>query len=143
MNGGGESVKSFVGANVGGGLLAADVLFARSQGEDESTITGGVCGLSGEAAWHLAHEFLARGDYADVRAAVTRWNAEGLAFHGNDVRFCGRANNAERNRFGDRGDEQSARSVRDFSERGNFFQHAEKVRRLHDYGGGARERFGF
>ena len=89
MNRGGQRVERFVGADVGGGLLAADVLFARGEREHESAIAGGVGGLSGEAAGHLADEFFARGDHADVRAAVTGRDAEGLAFHGDDVRFGG------------------------------------------------------
>ena len=142
MNRGGERVERFVGADVGGGLLAADVLLARGEREHEAAAPCGVGGLSGEAAGHLAHEFFARGDDADVRAAVARRNAERLAFHGDDVGLRGRANDAERNGFGDGRDEQSARSVRGFGERGQFFQHAEEVRRLHDHGRGAGERFG-
>ena len=143
MNGGGESVERFVGADVGGGLLAANVLFARGERQHEAAIACGVRGLSGEAAGHLAHEFFACGDHADVRAAVTGRNAEGLAFHGDNVGFRGRANDAERNGFGDGGDEQSARACAVSASAGNIFQHAEKVRRLHDHGSGAGERFGF
>ena len=138
-----RAYERFVGADVGGGLLAANVLFARGERQYEAAIACGVRGLSGEAAGHLSHEFFARGDHADVGAAVTGRNAEGLAFHGDDVGLRGRADDAERNGFGDGRDEQSARAVRGFGQRGNFFQHAEKVRRLHDHGCGAGERFGF
>ena len=101
MNRGGERVERFVGADVGGGLLAADVLLAGGEREHEAAVAGGVGGLSGEAPGHLAHEFFARGDHAHVRAAVAGRDAERLAFHRDDVCFGGRANDAERNGFGD------------------------------------------
>ena len=111
------------------------MLFARGESEDEAAIAGGVGGLAGQAAGHLADVLFARGDYADVWAAVTGRDAEGLAFHGDDVGFRRRADDAERDGFGDRREKQRALCVRDFSERGKVFEDAEEIRRLHDYGG--------
>ena len=76
----------------------------------------GVGSLTGEAAGELSNKFIAGGDYADVRAAVARRDAEALAFHRDDIGFGGRAHDAERDGFGDSDDEESARGVGDFRE---------------------------
>ena len=96
MNRGGKCVESFVGANVGSGLLAADVLFARSEGEHKPAMAFRITGLACEAAGHLADKFVARGDDANEWAAVARWNAECLAFHRDDVRIRRRLYDTER-----------------------------------------------
>ena len=62
--------KRLVGADVGGGFFAADVLFARGEGETEGAVPGSVGGFSDETARELANVFFARGDDADIRTAV-------------------------------------------------------------------------
>ena len=56
MNGGGQRAQRLVGADVRGGLLAADVLFARRQRQAEAAPALGVGGLPGEPAGHLADD---------------------------------------------------------------------------------------
>ena len=52
----GERAKRLVGANVGGGFLAADMLLARGERQDEAAAAFGVGGLAREAAGHLANK---------------------------------------------------------------------------------------
>ena len=141
MNCGGQREERFVGADIRGGFFAADVLLARGERENESAAAFGVEGLAGEAAGKLADEFVARGDHADVRTAVTGRYAEALTFHRHDIGFGGRLHDAERDGFGDAVDEQRAAGVGDFGEFGNFFDDAEEIRRLHDYCGDIVEGF--
>ncbi len=97
MDGGDKRVERLVGADVGGGFLAADMLLARRQRQHKATPSSRVRRLSCEPPWHLPNEFFARCDYPDVRAAITRRNAKGLSFHRDDIRLHGRAHDAERN----------------------------------------------
>ncbi len=83
--------ERLVGADVAGGLLAADVLLAGGEGEDEAALAVHVVGLADEAAGHLAQEFFLAGDDAAVGAAEAEGYAEGLRLHGDDVGFGGRA----------------------------------------------------
>ena len=96
-----QRVERFVGADVRSGLLAADVLLARGQRQHEAAAPRGVGGLARQAARHLPHEFFARGDHAHIRPAIARRDAKRLAFHGHDVGFRRRPDDAERNGFGD------------------------------------------
>ena len=74
--------QRLVGADVRGGLLAADVLLARGEREHEAALAVAVDGLADEASGHLAHELFFRRDHAAVGAAVAERHAEGLRFHG-------------------------------------------------------------
>src|ERR1700674_1691076 len=76
MNRGHQSVQRFIRANVRGGLLAPNVLFARGQRQDEAAPSSRVRGLSRQAAGHLTHVFLARGDHSNVRTSVAWRDAQ-------------------------------------------------------------------
>src|SRR5450432_2165678 len=67
---GGERAKCLVGADVGSSLFAANVLFARSEGKDETPVALSVVGLTRESPRHLADEFVARCDYPDEWPAI-------------------------------------------------------------------------
>ena len=55
---GGHGAQGLVGADVGGGLLPADVLFPGLEGEDKAPAAFGVGGLAHDAAGELAHHGL-------------------------------------------------------------------------------------
>ena len=64
-----SAAQAGVGADVARRLLAADVLLAGGEREHEAAAAFRIDGLAGEAARHLAHELIARGEEADVGAA--------------------------------------------------------------------------
>ena len=84
---GGEGEKSFVRADIRGGLFAADMLLARREGENEAAATFGIEGLARETARELANKFIARGDHSDEGPAITWSHAQALTFHGDDIGF--------------------------------------------------------
>src|SRR5579864_9031961 len=71
-----QRYESVVCTNIGGRLLAADVLFARSKGENNSPFAIAVGRLPAETSGNLAPELLARGNYAAVGASEAEGNAE-------------------------------------------------------------------
>ncbi len=130
-----QRAKRLIGADIRGGLFAPDVLLARGQRQDESAPALRVRRLSRKTPGHLPHEFLARRDHADERAAVTRRQAKALAFHRHDVRFGRWPHEAERNTLRDRHHEERARRVRASASPANGSIAPKKIRRLHDNGG--------
>src|ERR1700681_2626894 len=94
-NGSHEGNERLVGADVGGGFLAADVLFASSQGEAEGPIAARVLGLTDNAARYLAHELFLGGDDSRERTAVNRRNRKRLQLPGDDVGIARRLHQAE------------------------------------------------
>ena len=56
MDRGGQGAESLVGADVGGRFLAADVLFARGERQDEAAMACASVVWPGEAAGHLADD---------------------------------------------------------------------------------------
>ena len=133
-----ERDERLVGADVGGRLLAADVLLAGGEGEHEAALAVAVGGLSDETAGNLADELFAGGDDSGIGAAVAERNAEGLGFQGDDIGLRGRAHDAERERFGDGDDQQRALGVNQIGDGGNVFDGSEEVGRLDEYAGGLR-----
>ena len=105
----GEGQEGLVGADVAGGLVAADVLLARAQGHHERTLAVEVGGHAHEPAGDLADERVGRGQDAQVRAAVLRRDAQRLALPRRDVRAvrAGRGQDGQRDRLDD-GHEQRA-----------------------------------
>ena len=80
-----ESHQGLVGADVGSGFLAADVLLAGLQGEDEGAASLRIGGLPDDAAGEFAHPLASAGHKAHVRAAVAKGYAEALAVSHCDV----------------------------------------------------------
>src|SRR5436190_21631391 len=64
----GERQQRLVGRDVGGRLLAPDVLLARLQGQDIAALARGVYRFADDASRHAADELAARGEEAIVRA---------------------------------------------------------------------------
>src|SRR5579872_6839371 len=85
MNRESERAEAGIGADIARRFLAPDVLLARRQGQYEAAAALDVGGLAGEAARHLAHEFLARREEAEIRAAEFERIAERLTFGRNDI----------------------------------------------------------
>jgi hypothetical protein len=77
------------GADVGGGLLAADVLFAGLQGQAVAGLALGVLGHADEAAGQLALEAGFHGHEAGVGAAEEEGHTEALGRADGDVRALG------------------------------------------------------
>ena len=73
------------GADVGVGLFAADVLFARLQRHAVGGLAAGVLGNADDAAGHGAHIGFAGGEEGGVRAAEAHRDAEALAGAEGDV----------------------------------------------------------
>ncbi len=105
-----ERVERLRGADVGGGLLAADVLLARLQGEHEAATAVDITRLPRDAPGHTAQVGLAGGEEAERGAAEVEAVAKRLALpHGDvDAALAGRGEDAEHDRvdLGDR-DERS------------------------------------
>ena len=66
-------------------FFAADMLFARLQGQAVGLVALRIDGHAHQAARHIALEFIARGQVARVRAAETERHAEALAVADDDV----------------------------------------------------------
>ena len=74
------------GADVGSGFFAADMLFARLQGQAIRLVALRIDGHADQAARHIALEGVAGGQVAGVRAAETERHAEALAVADDYVR---------------------------------------------------------
>ena len=85
MDGGGQGTEAGVGADVGGGLLPADVLLAGGEGEDEAAPAELVHRLARDAAGHLPQVGLAGGEESGGGAAEVQGVAEALEGAGGEV----------------------------------------------------------
>ncbi len=85
MDGEGEGAEAGIGADVAGGLLAADVLLASGEGQHETALAVGIDGLAAEPTGHLPDELLARGHQAEIGAAEIECVADRLAFADHDI----------------------------------------------------------
>ena len=121
------------------------MLLAGRQRQHPAPVALGIERLAGEAAGHLADEFLPAGEQPDIGAAEAQRVAQRLALRGDDIgpHLARRAHQAERDDLGDRDDEQRAGPVAGLGERRQVVQAAEEVGVLdHDAGGPFVDRFG-
>ncbi len=95
-----EGVQRLRGADVGGRLLAADVLLAGLQGEHEAAAAIDVGGLAGDPAGHPPQVLLAGGEQPEGGPAEVQAVAQRLALADGhvDAALAGRAQDAERER---------------------------------------------
>ena len=128
--------QRLVGADVRGRLLAADVLLAGAERQDEAALAVAVLGLADEAARHLAEELFLAGDHAAVGSAESDGDAEALGFEGDDVGLGRGFDDAERDGLGDGDDQQRALLVGDVCDGCHVFDGAEEVWRLDEDAGG-------
>ena len=91
VHGGDVGEQRLRGADVGGRLLAADVLFAGLQGQAVAGLALGILGHSDEAAGQLALESGLHGHEAGVGAAEEQGHTEALGRADGDVRTLGGA----------------------------------------------------
>ena len=71
--------KRLRGANVGGGLVAPDVLFARLQRQSKCVISLSVSRDADHSSRHHSQQLLSHREKAGVRPSVTKGNAETLS----------------------------------------------------------------
>ena len=97
VHAGHDGEQDLRGADVGGGLLAADVLLAGLEGEAVGLGSAGVDGDADEAAGQVALEFVAGGEEGGVGAAVAHGDAEALGGADGEVgaEFAGRGEQGE------------------------------------------------
>ncbi len=90
--------------------------------------------LANQPARNLPLQFFRAGKKAAVRTAEADRNAKRLRFAANDVSsgFAGSLQQPKAHRFGNNDDEQGSGFVRGVGQLLQFFDAAEKVRRLHD-----------
>uniref|UniRef100_A0A0N4ZVR4 PE-PGRS family protein n=1 Tax=Parastrongyloides trichosuri TaxID=131310 RepID=A0A0N4ZVR4_PARTI len=140
VDGEGQAAEARVGADVRRGLVAADVLLARGQGQDEAATAVGVHGFTAVAAGRLAQQLLAGGEQADVGTAKVQGVADRLAFGCDNVsaHFAGRLQQAHRYGFRDDDDQQGAGSMSGLGDLGDIGGGAEHVGGLDDHAGGVR-----
>ena len=133
----GEGEERLVGGDVGGRLLAADVLLPGLQGEDIAAFTRGVGRLADDAARHAPDVVRAHGDEPVVRPAVRLVVAGALPFADRNRAAVapGRLEDSERDRVDVR-HRESLGVVRDRCELGRRLEAAEEVRLLEDDAGG-------
>ena len=137
IDGGCQGHQSLVGADVGGGFLAADVLLAGGQGQHVGALAAVIDRLAHQAAGHLAHIFFAGGKDTQVGTAKGQRDAQRLAFAGDDIgaKLAGGFEQAQGDRV-DRDREQRAGLVRSFCQGGVVIDAPEEIGVLDDHQGG-------
>ncbi len=112
MDGKGHTAQAGIGADIGCGFFAADVLFAGRQREHIAAVPIGVDSFAANPARHRAHELLAAGKEPHMRPAKVQTHADALAFTHHNIRalFARAFYGAERNDF-----------IKDSNQEGAFF----------------------
>ena len=133
VHGGGQRHQSLVGADVGGGALALDVLLAGGQGQDEGALAAAVHRLADQASGHLVDVLLAGSEEAQVGASVGKGYTERLTLADNHVRahLAGGFEERQCSRVGGHAD-QRALGVCCLDEWGVIIDAAKEIRILHD-----------
>ena len=136
---GGGDHQPLVGADVGRGAGAADVLLAGLQRERESGLAVHVHGAAHQPARQLAHQRLPAGEKAEVRPARTERHAQGLPLAAGDrsplpAPFAGGLEQPQRHGV-DHGYGQRAVVRGPVRHRVHRFQDAEDVGLGHHHGG--------
>ena len=130
VNGEGERAEHRAGADVRGRLLAADMLLARRQGEDEAALAFRVLSHAGQPPRHLPHELLLAREQPAIRPAELQADAERLALADDDVgaHLARALEHPERDRLGHHRDQQRALGMRRFGDRRQIGDPPEDVR---------------
>ena len=130
VDGGHQRDQCLVGADVGGSLLPADVLFAGGKREHKAAAAFCVYGFAHQPAGHLPQVLFLGGDHAAIGAAIAERDPERLRFERDDIGFDRRPHHTQRDSLRDRDDQQRTFLVHDLGNGGNVFNDSEKVRRL-------------
>ena len=138
VGGGSQRAEGLVGADVGGGLVAADVLLPGAQRHHERAAPFDVRGLAHEPPGDLADELRAAGQQAQVGPAELGRDAERLPLARGDVRAVvgGRRQHRQRGRL-HHGHEERAGSMRQLPCGGHGLQQSEGIGLSQDH---ARDR---
>ena len=131
-----ERNQRLVGADIRGCFFAANMLFARCQGQNKSAPALLIGRLAHQPAGHLPHKFLARSNDTAIRSAESQGHAERLRLHRDNVGFARRLNDSQRNCLSNRNHQQRAILVRDLCHRCNILDGAEEIRRLDQHARG-------
>src|SRR5262249_22236038 len=86
IDAGGQGHQTLIGANVAAGFLAADVLLARAEGHHVGAAAILIDSFADDAPSNFADVFGTTAEEAEIRAAETHWNAEGLSLADHNVR---------------------------------------------------------
>ena len=131
-----QGQQALVGADVAGGLFAADVLLAGLQRQHPAAAAAAIDGLADQPAGHAADELLAAGHDAQVRPAEGHRVAQRLPFGHDDVGPVspGRFEQPQADRI-DRDDQQRPGLMGNFGRVLDLFQAAEEVGMLHEHAG--------
>ena len=110
VHGGHHRQQHLRGADVAGGLVAADVLLAGLQREPVGGRAVGVHGDADQAAGQLAGVLGVHGEVAGVRTTESHWHAEALGGAEGDVGadLSGRGDQRQRQQVGTDGDQRAA-----------------------------------
>ena len=129
--------QALVRADVAHRTRAADVLFACLQVEEEAALAVAIDRLADQPARHLANEFLAAGEDAEIRPTELEWDAKPLSFRDGDVgpEFTRPLEQPDADRV-ERLDEKRASLMSDGSDLLDILQSAEEVRVLNDHARG-------
>ena len=136
------AIRPWLVADIGGGLFAANMLFARLQREHVATVAIDILGDADDPARHAAQQLVGGGEQAEVGAAIRLGIAQRLAFTHDHIRapVAGSFKHAHRQRIG-HDDGQRAGFVHAGDQRREVFDAAEEVRILeNDRGHVGRER---
>src|SRR5437660_12560969 len=82
---GDDSEKNLGRTNDARGFVAADVLFARLQGESISRTAFGIMRNANETTRHVTLELVARGEVCRVRSTKPHWHAKTLRVPHGDI----------------------------------------------------------
>src|SRR5262245_15608790 len=81
-----ERTQSLIGADIRGGLFAANMLLARRECQHETPTPFVIDGFTYESPRHTAQKTFATGKKPDSRPAVAHRDTEALTFRNGDVR---------------------------------------------------------
>ena len=109
VNRGAKRKQTLIGANVGRGAFAFDVLFAGGERQHVGALSAIVNGLADQASSHLVDVGFLGGEEAEVGSAKPQRNAERLSFADDNVRahFAGSLEHGQRSGICDDADERA------------------------------------
>ena len=128
-----KAAQPGIGADIAGGLLAADMLFAGGKRQHIAAAAFGIHCFAGEAARHLPQIFFTRRKEPDIRPAEIEAVADRLPFGRNDVGALGarRLQQAEGNNFRHHRDQQRTLGMGSLGNRAQIADQTEHIGALH------------
>ncbi len=114
-----QRAQARIGADIAGRLLAPDMLLARRERQHEAALAVRVHRLAAQPSGHLAHEFLARAEQAQIGSAEIQADAQRLplAHHDIGAERSGAFQQPQGHRLGHHRDQQRALGMRGIGDR--------------------------